>query len=105
MKWKLLVSLLAFAALFATSVKAQDNPKFEVFAGYSYFRDHPTSPVAGPFGLNGGNGEIAYKGAAWLSAVGDFGSYTNFHPVISGSNNTEYPYLFGPRVALHHIGR
>jgi hypothetical protein len=105
MKWKLLVYLLACAALFATSARAQDNPKFEVFAGYSYLRDHPSSPVVGTFGLNGGNGEIAYKATPWLSAVADFGGYTNFNLFNSGSNSTEYTYLFGPRVTLRHIGR
>jgi hypothetical protein len=105
MKWKLLVYLLACAALFATCARAQDNPKFEVFAGYSYLRDHPSSPAVGTFGLNGGNGEIAYKAFPWLSAVADFGGYTNFNLFNSGSNSTEYTYLFGPRVTLHHIGR
>ena len=103
MKWKLVVSLLAFAALFVTSAKADDDPKFDAFVGYSYLRNNPSSFCS--FGLNGGNGEVSYKFRPWLSAVADFGGYTNFNLFNSGSSSTEYTYLFGPRVYIHHIGR
>ncbi len=105
MKWKLVVSLFALAAFFATSAKADDDPKFDIFAGYSYLRNNPSPNGLGSFGLNGGSAEIAYKFKPWLSAVANFGGYTNSNLFNSGSNSNEYTYLFGPRVSFHHIGR
>jgi len=106
MKWKLLVSLLAFGALFATSAKAQDESRIDIFAGYSYFRANPSSSgTIGSYGLNGGSASVAYKATPWLSAVADFGGYTDSDVFHSGSSATTSTYLFGPRVNLHHIWR
>jgi hypothetical protein len=105
MKWKLLVCLFTFAALFATSAKAQDDSKVDVFVGYSYLRAYPSSSTLGSFGLNGGSADIAYKFRPWLSAVADFGGYTNYNLFNSGSSSTASTYLFGPRVSFHHIWR
>ena len=105
MKWKLLVSLFAFAAFFATSAKAQDDQKIDIFAGYSYVRVNPATSGFSSFGLNGGSADIAYKATPWLSAVADFGGYTNYNLFNSGSSSTASTYLFGPRVSFHHIWR
>ena len=105
MKWKLLVSLLAFAAFFGTSAKAQDESKIDLFAGYSYVRANPSTTGASSFSLNGGSASIDYKFKPWLSAVADFGGYTNLNLFNAGSNGTASTYLFGPRVYLHHIWR
>jgi hypothetical protein len=105
MKWKLLVYLCACAALIATSAKAQDDAKFDIFAGYSYVRAYPSTRTLGSFGLNGGNASIAYKATPWLSAVADFGGYTNNNLFNASSSSTASTYLFGPRVSFHHIGR
>lgn len=105
MKWKLLLSLLAFAAFFASSAKAQDEQKFDVFAGYSYLRANPSTPGIGSFSLNGGSASIAYNVKPWLSAVADFGGYTNLNLFNVGNSGTASTYLFGPRVYLHHIWR
>jgi hypothetical protein len=105
MKWKLLVSLFAFAAFFATSAKAQDDSKIDIFAGYSYLRANPSTSTLGSFGLNGGSASIAYRATPWLSAVADFGGYTNSDLFNSSSSGTASTYLFGPRVSFHHIWR
>jgi outer membrane protein W len=105
MKWKLLVSLLAFAALFASSAKAQDDSKFDIFAGYSYMRANPSSNTLGSYSLNGGSASIAYKATPWLSAVADFGAYTNNDLFNAGSSGTASTYLFGPRISFHHVWR
>ena len=105
MKWKLLVSFLACAAFFASNAKAQDDAKIDIFAGYSYLRENPSSNTIGSYGLNGGSASIAYHFTPWLSAVADFGGYTNSNVFNTGSNGTESTYLFGPRVSLHHIWR
>jgi len=105
MKWKLLVSLLVFAAFFTTSAKAQDDSKIDIFAGYSYLRTNPSAAGASGFSLNGGSASIAYNIKPWLSAVADFGGYTNLNLFNVGSSGTASTYLFGPRVYIHHIWR
>jgi hypothetical protein len=105
MKWKLLVTFLACAAFFATSAKAQDQEKIDIYAGYSYLRANPSSNTLGGFGLNGGNASLAYHVTPWLSGVADFGGYTNSNVFHTGSNGTASTYLFGPRVSFHHIWR
>lgn len=105
MKWKLVVCLFACAAIFVTGAKAQDDSKVDIFAGYSYLRNYPSGSTFGSFGLNGGNGEIAYKPTPWLSAVAEFGGYTNNDLFNTGHASNEFTYLFGPRVNLHHIYR
>ena len=105
MKWKLVVCLLACAAIFVPGAKAQDDSKIDVFAGYSYLRDYPSTGSFGSFGLNGGNASIAYKATPWLSAVAEFGGYTNNDLFNAGHASNEYTYLFGPRVYLRHVYR
>jgi len=106
MKWKLLVSLFVFAAFFGTSAKAQDDSKVDIFAGYSYLRVNPsTTTTIGSYGLNGGSASVSYKFRPWLSAVADFGGYTNSGIFNSGVSGTASTYLFGPRVGFHHIWR
>jgi len=39
MKWRVVVCLMAFVSLFGAATYAQDVPKFDVFAGYSYVRE------------------------------------------------------------------
>jgi hypothetical protein len=41
MKSKLVVSLLAFLSFSGVAAQAQDTPKVDIFAGYSYFRENP----------------------------------------------------------------
>src|SRR6476660_3131710 len=43
MKLKLVVSLVAVVSLFGVSAYAQDTPKVDVFAGYSYVRNNPST--------------------------------------------------------------
>ena len=70
------------ALLFAIGLGtwAQDVPKAEVFAGYSFVSaDFPanTDPAAGEFSgsLNGWNASAAFNVNRWLGAVADFGGY------------------------------
>jgi len=75
MKLKVVVCLLAFASLFSVTVYAQDVPKFDLFAGYSYL-------------VNG-----------WLSGVADFGGYHSGDILGTGADGTLSTYLFGPRIS------
>lgn len=105
MKLKLLVSLFAVFFLFGGTARAQDTPKIDVFAGYSYLRLNPSTAGASSFGLNGGSASIAYNANNWLSGVADFGGYHNGSILGSGANGTLSTYLFGPRVSYRHFGR
>ncbi len=91
--------ILAAVVLSAIAVVAQDNPKAEVFGGYSYLRSSSNS-------FNGWEGQ----GTAFLSphfgVTADVsGSYRSaslnaFGTGLSGSANQHlYNFLFGPTVA------
>jgi hypothetical protein len=79
MKWKLAVSLLAVLSLFGVSAHAQDTPKVDIFAGYSYVRNNPSTSGVSSFSLNGGSASVAYNANSWLSGVAD-GGYHSEHP-------------------------
>ncbi len=105
MKLKLWVSLLAVLSLFGATAHAQDTPKFDIFAGYSYLRLNPSTAGVSSFNLNGGSASIAYNAKSWLSGVADFGGYSNGNILNTGINGTLSTYLFGPRVSYRHFGR
>jgi len=105
MKLKLLVSLMAVLSLFGATARAQETPKVDVFAGYSYFRNNPSTAGASSFSLNGGSASVAYNANNWLSGVADFGAYHNGNILSTGTNGTLSTYLFGPRVSYRHFGR
>ena len=96
MKLKLLVSLLAVLSLFGATAHAQDTPKFDIFAGYSYLRLNPSTAGVSSFNLNGGSTSVAYNAKSWLSGVADFGGYSN-GPVWSA--------CFLPPFRAHHAIR
>lgn len=105
MKWKLLVSLLAVVSLFSATAQAQDVSKVDIFAGYSYVRENPSTSGVSSFSLNGGSASIAYNANSWLSGVADFGAYHNGNLLGTGASGTLSTYLFGPRISYHHYGR
>jgi len=91
--------------LCGSALRAQDAPKLDVFAGYSYFRDNPSTSGVDSFSLNGGSASIAYNANHWLSAVADFGGYHNGNILNTGVDGTLSTYLFGPRVSYRHSER
>src|SRR5713226_6342325 len=105
MKLKLVVSLLAVLSLFGVSAHAQDTPKVDIFAGYSYVREKPSTSGVSSFSLNGGSASFAYNAKSWLSGVADFGAYHNGNILSTGASGTLSTFLFGPRVSYRHSGR
>src|SRR5438045_8719932 len=75
MNWKVVVCLLAFVSFCGANTYAQDVPKVDVFAGYSYVRENPATSGINSFSMNGGSASLAYNANHWLSAVADFGGY------------------------------
>ena len=98
MKWKVVVCLLALFSISAVA-SAQDTPKFDVFAGYSYFRDNPSTSGIPSFNLHGGSASVAYNANNWLGAVADFGGYHANNILGSGVDGTLSTYMFGPRIS------
>ena len=105
MKLKLWVSLLAVLSFFGATADAQDTPKVDIFAGYSYLRENPSTAGVSGFNLNGGSASVAYNAKSWLGGVADFGGYHNGNILNSGVNGTLSTYLFGPHVAYRHFER
>jgi opacity protein-like surface antigen len=105
MKLKLLLSLLAVLSLFGATAYAQDTPKVDIFAGYSYLQANPGVRGVDSFHLNGGSASAAYNLSNWLSGVADFGGYNNGNVLGTGASGTLSTYLFGPRVSYRHFGR
>jgi opacity protein-like surface antigen len=105
MKLKLMVSLLAALSFFGVSAYAQDTPKLDIFAGYSYVRQNPGASGVSGFSLNGGSASVAYNANSWLSGVADFGGYHSGNILNTRRSGTLSTYLFGPRVSVRHFGR
>ncbi len=96
--------MLLFALVLAVSLSAmaQDYPKLEVSAGYSYIR---TNAANSNGNLNGGSGSIAFNLNHWFGIVGDIGGYKLTSLTVSGRsvagvNGTAVSYLFGPRISF-----
>lgn len=81
--------------LFAAVASAQDNPKAEVFGGYSYLRVNPGSGISGQ-NFNGGSGSVSFNPNSWLGIVADVGVY---HASIGGVGFNVVSYTFGPKLA------
>jgi len=93
---KRLALLCGLVVLFAGVAAAQDeNPKVEVFGGYSLV--HNSSNFAGTgVTFNGGEGSFSYDPTSWLGLVGDF---TGEHWSKSNLSANIFTYLFGPKLA------
>jgi outer membrane immunogenic protein len=95
-RWALLCGVMLICSGIAA---AQDeNPKAEVFGGYSYVRFNAGSGLPG-INFNGGSGSVSYNLNSWLGFVGDVGGY---HWSQSSVSLNVISYLFGPKIALRH---
>jgi hypothetical protein len=97
MKFRIVVSLLAFATVFGLSTTAQELPKLDASVGYSYLRANPATSGLGGFNLNGGSASASYNFRDWLSGVADFGGYHVGTADGVNVNDHMLTYLFGPR--------
>lgn len=95
------LSLSMLFLLFATVIKAQESPQYEVFVGPSYIREDLTDIKF----TNGLGWHASADGTynSWVSAVFDFsGNYSSPKinvglPTPIPINSSTYLYLFGPR--------
>lgn len=105
MKLKVVVCLLAFLSFSAASAFAQDFSKIDIFAGYSYVRDNPSTSGVSGFNLHGGSASVTYNANHWLGGVADFGGYHANNVLGSGVDSTISTYLFGPRFSYRKYER
>jgi Outer membrane protein beta-barrel domain len=89
-------ALVAF--LFGVTCRAQDTPRAEASAGYSYFRQGGS----GGINSNGGSFSLAGNVNNWLGVVGDWGIY---HATPLGVSLNTATFLFGPRVSYRSSDR
>lgn len=102
--------LLGAACVLAAAIYsvAQDVPKAEVYAGYTFVRFYP-SGVTNAFTANGGIGSFQYNFTSHFSFVAELGGVHNGRLTIGdlGSfspDQTAFTYLFGPRVFFNKAG-
>ena len=105
-------SMIALALLLGSVARAQDNPKFEVTADYSYFRANPSlSSVWSPQNLNGGGADVSFFFLDHFGVKADLQAYNSSNQCPAASS--ELPnctsgnlvtYMFGP-VAQYRFGR
>lgn len=100
-RWGLLCGVMLLSAVAAS---AQDVPKVEVFAGYSYLHTS-ISGTTFTTNLNGGSASLTFNATSWLGIVGDVGGYHGgVNSLGNGINGEVFTYLFGPK-ATFHAGR
>jgi len=100
--------ICACLLLCVVSVAAQDVPKAEVYAGYTYLRFNANGPVHA-FSANGGQGSFQFNVNKHFGLVAEMGGAHNGKLSIGNSgilqpDQTAYTYLFGPRVFFNKGG-
>jgi opacity protein-like surface antigen len=76
---------------------AQEEPKFDIFLGYSYMHTDLREHCCTSKGIQGGSVSIAYNINSLLGIVGDFGVYDEYGTLVS--------YMFGPRISFSGSSR
>lgn len=96
------VLAVGLAALPAT---AQETPKAEISAAYSYVRANQITANGCCLSMNGGNGSVAFNLSRSFGIVGEFGGYTQGNVENTGANLTVLTYLFGPQFSYRRHER
>jgi opacity protein-like surface antigen len=93
----LLAGIVLLAALSAAqSATAQEPPKVDISAGYSYMYGNVVVSGQG-ISLNGASGSVAYNCNRWFGLVFDLGTNYNGNVASTGRTLGVTTYLFGPR--------
>ncbi len=99
---RLLFVVVPLLLWFPRSGFSQENPKVEVFGGYSYFRASQFEFMK--TNLNGFDASVAANVNSWLGVEGDFGGHFGspsvgpFH--IPYLDVNLYSFMGGPKIAL-----
>ena len=105
-------ALIVFALLCSTvAVNAQENPRFEIFGGYSYGQLNPggrlvaqTNPDGKHFGLSGWHAAGQARVYRGLGFVVDFRGYAGTSDVeLAAEHSRYYSYLAGPQFNFRRL--
>jgi len=109
---KRIFSLVALTFLLGGLACAQENPRFEVTADYSYFRVNPSLPsVWNTQNLNGGGGDVSVFFTNHFGVKADLQGYNSSNQCPAASSGLTnctsgnlFTYMFGP-VAKYRFGK
>ncbi len=94
---RLLLLVVLTVGLAIVPAAAQQTPRVDLSAGYTYVRSNIIVPSGCCFSLNGGSGSVAYNLNDWFGVVADFGASHSGNAKSTGRTLTVVTYLFGPR--------
>ncbi len=99
-----LVCLFGLVFLCSLSAAAQDVPRVDLFAGYTYVHTSP-GISASSFSANGGVGSVAFNFTDWGSLVFEAGGIHT--SAINGADvdATAFTYMAGPKISFFHRSR
>ena len=81
------------------------TPAVEISGGYSYIHTNLISPGGCCFGVNGGNGSVAFNFGRWFGVAGEVAGYTAGNVRGSGQSLRLTTYAVGPRLTLRTSSR
>jgi hypothetical protein len=92
-----LLASVVFASFLALPLRAQDNPKIEVFGGYQYLHAGNIDGMDNGVNANGWNASAAVNFSRHLGVAADFsGTYKSTILDNAGIHFHGYTYTFGP---------
>jgi len=93
--------LLGLVFLFSMGAAAQDVPRVDLFAGYTYVHTGPG--ISAPsFNANGGVGSVAFNLTNWGSLVVEVGGIHTGKINGLDVDATAFTYMAGPKITLFH---
>lgn len=98
------VCLLGLVFLFSLSAAAQEVPKVDLFAGYSFVHTSPGIAIPA-FTANGGVGSVALNLTNWGSLVVEVGGIHTSSIHGTDVDATALTYMAGPKISLFHSSR
>jgi hypothetical protein len=99
-----LVCLLGLVCLCSLGAAAQDVPRVDLFAGYSYVHTSPGIALSS-FNANGGVGSVAFNLTNWGSLVVEVGGIHASSIHGTDVDATALTYMAGPKISLFHRSR
>src|SRR5713226_7388108 len=87
--------------LFSFGAAAQDVPKIDLFAGYTYVHTGPEITLPS-FSANGGVGSVAWNLTNWGSLVMEVGGIHASRINGVDVDATAYTLMAGPKITLFH---
>ena len=103
-----ILAIVGLVLLGSLAVVAQEIPAAEAYAGFTWIRMNPGTHI-NAFTPVGGVGAVQYNFNRSVGVVAEFSGTTQGEVSISGPDRaldqTQFTYLFGPRVFINKAGR